>query len=94
LYFQGTAQVNAGLGAPFGDGLRCVGGSVIRLGLETNVAGVSQYPSGVEAPVSIRGAIPGAGSVRYYQCWFRNAAAFCTPATFNLTNGMAVTWGA
>jgi hypothetical protein len=29
---------------------------------------------------------------RVYQAWFRNAAAFCTPATFNLTNGVAVEW--
>jgi hypothetical protein len=27
-----------------------------------------------------------------YQVWYRNASAFCTPATFNLTNGLRVTW--
>jgi hypothetical protein len=27
-----------------------------------------------------------------YQLWYRNAAAFCTPSTFNLTNGLDVTW--
>jgi hypothetical protein len=30
--------------------------------------------------------------VRSYQAWYRNAAAFCTPSTFNLTNGYSVTW--
>jgi hypothetical protein len=30
--------------------------------------------------------------VRTYQCWYRNAAAFCQPATFNLTNGIQTTW--
>jgi hypothetical protein len=33
-----------------------------------------------------------AGSVRTYQCWYRNAASFCTPSTFNLTNGWQATW--
>jgi len=24
--------------------------------------------------------------------WFRNSAAYCTASTFNLTNGLRVTW--
>jgi hypothetical protein len=40
----------------------------------------------------VRGAVTTAGSVRNYQVWYRNAAAFCTPSTFNLTNGLSVTW--
>jgi hypothetical protein len=32
------------------------------------------------------------GDVRTYQCWYRNAAVFCTASTFNLTNGGQVTW--
>ena len=28
----------------------------------------------------------------FYQSWYRNAAAFCTSSTFNLTNGVTVTW--
>jgi len=31
--------------------------------------------------------------VRIYQVWYRNAApAFCTSATFNLSNGWQVHW--
>jgi hypothetical protein len=30
--------------------------------------------------------------VRNYQAWYRNAAVFCSPSTFNLTNGYQVTW--
>jgi hypothetical protein len=78
------------LGSVFGDGLRCAGGVVIRLGTKTNVAGTSSYPSGSQ-PISIKGA-NAAGNVRMYQCWYRNAAAFCTPSTFNLTNGLQATW--
>jgi hypothetical protein len=94
LFFQGTTQVNGGAGAVFGDGLRCVGGTVVRLGTEANSGGASQYPTGSNPPVSVRGMITAAGSVRHYQCWYRNAAAFCTSDTFNLTNGLTVTWGA
>jgi hypothetical protein len=90
LYFQGTMRVAAGAGAAFGDGLRCAGGTVIRLGTKTNVNGSSSYPSG-STPISVKGA-DAAGNVRQYQCWYRNAAAFCTPSTFNLTNGVEVTW--
>jgi hypothetical protein len=91
LYFQGTQRVNSGLGVVFGDGLRCAGGSVIRLGTKTNAAGTSSYPSAGDTPISVKGA-NAAGNVRDYQCWYRNAAAFCTPSTFNLTNGTEITW--
>ncbi len=94
LYFQGTTQVGGGAGGVFGDGLRCAGGSVIRLGTETNSGGASQYPTGANPSVSVRGGITAAGTVRYYQCWYRNAAVFCTSSTYNLTNGLTVTWGA
>jgi hypothetical protein len=41
----------------------------------------------------VRGAIPPGGGTRHYQYWFRNqAAAFCAPARFNLTNGVTVDW--
>ena len=33
-----------------------------------------------------------APGLRTYQVWYRNAAAFCTPSTFNLTNGWETTW--
>lgn len=92
LYFQGTTQTNGGNGVAFGDGLRCAGGTVTRLGTKLNAAGASQYPIGGDLSVSVRGSVTTAGSVRTYQCWYRNAAAFCQPETFNLTNGLSVTW--
>ncbi len=91
LYFQGTLRTNAGLGSVFGDGLRCAGGAVIRLGTKTNIGGTSTYPTAGNQPISIKGA-NAAGNVREYQCWYRNAAAFCTPSTFNLTNGVEIVW--
>jgi hypothetical protein len=91
LYFQGTAQTASGAGAVFGDGLRCAGGTVTRLGTKTNIGGTSSYPQAGNLSISVKGG-NAAGNVRDYQCWYRNAAAFCTPSTFNLTNGMEITW--
>jgi len=92
LYFQGTLQLGGGAGVVFGDGLRCVGGSIVRLGTKTNVGGSSQYPGSGDALISVKG-MNAAGNVRDYQCWYRNAdPAFCTPSTFNLTNGVETTW--
>ena len=91
LYFQGSSQSGAGLGVAFGDGLRCAAGTVIRLGTKTNAGGDSQYPTGADQSVSVRGAVT-AGATRNYQVWYRNAAAFCTASTFNLTNGYSITW--
>ena len=91
LYFQGTTQQSAGSGAVFGDGLRCAAGSVIRLGTKVNTGGASQYPVGADPKISIKGLVA-AGNVRTYQCWYRNAAAFCNAETFNLTNGIQITW--
>jgi hypothetical protein len=91
LYYQGSQAVNGGLGTAFGDGLRCVGGTVVRLGTEANAGSESHYPTGTNTPVSVHGSCA-AGDVRFYQCWYRNAAAFCTSETFNYTNGVRVVW--
>ncbi|MBL8862775.1 MAG: hypothetical protein JNK02_12315 [Planctomycetes bacterium] len=93
LYFQGTSQQGGGLGVAFGDGLRCAGGAIIRLGTKSNSAGGSSYPGVGDQPVSVRGLV-GAPGTRTYQIWYRNAAAFCTPSTFNLSNGVEIAWGA
>lgn len=91
LYFQGTTQINGGLGSAFGDGLRCAGGSIVRLGTKSNAGGASQYPGAGELPVSVRGLVTSAGT-RTYQVWYRNASTYCTASTFNLTNGALVQW--
>jgi hypothetical protein len=88
LYFQGTTRV----ASVFGDGLRCVGGMTVRLGIKFNDGvGMSSYPSGSPS-MSVQGMVA-PGDTRSYQAQYRDAAPFCTPATFNLTNGVQVTWG-
>ncbi len=91
LYFQGTQALSFGVGAVFGDGLRCTGGSVIRLATVSNTGGGSQYPTASSPSIHQRGLVATPG-LRVYQVWYRNAAPFCTPSTFNLTNGLAVSW--
>jgi len=92
LYFQGTARVAGGNGAPFGDGLRCVGGTVTRLAVKASSGFGTVYPQGGDAPISVRGGVV-AGDLRDYQIWYRNAdPSFCTSATFNLTNALELTW--
>ncbi|MFO1011144.1 MAG: hypothetical protein U1F29_13860 [Planctomycetota bacterium] len=92
IYFKGDQR--AVFGVTFGDGVRCVDGALLRIGMKTNVAGGSQYPSlPVDDPLSVRSQTPlGSGLTAHYQVYFRNAAAFCTPDTFNATNGYSVTW--
>jgi|694.fasta_scaffold07671_5 hypothetical protein len=92
VYIQGSLANGSGAGAVLGDGKLCVTNSLIRLGTELNVAGASTYPSATNpAPVSVRGAIASIG-VKHYQVYYRNPTDFCTTATFNLTNGVSVTW--
>lgn len=91
LYFGGTARANAGLGTPFGDGLLCVAGSIVRLATRTNTTGFSQYPLGGEPLLSTLGGIsPGAET--HYQVWYRDAPSWCSAATWNLSNGTSILW--
>lgn len=90
LYFQGTAQASL----PFGDGILCIGGVITRLGVKfNNLLGASSIPSGIDPPLSVMGMVPAGGGFRYYSCWYRDAVlTYCTPAAFNVTNGVAVIW--
>lgn len=91
IYLKGDAAQAA---ITFGDGLICTGGSLIRLRAKANVAGASQFPEPGDPSVSVRGATPpGSGLVGRYQVYYRNAAAaFCPPATFNVSSGVEILW--
>ncbi len=92
LYFQGTSSMSGGAGELFGDGLSCVGGTLIRLGSSVNVAGASRFPDVGDPSVSVRGLVTTPGSRRTYQVWYRDASVFCTTANFNFSNGLLITW--
>jgi len=91
LFLQGTQRQNGGVGVLFGDGLSCLSGTLTRLGLRTVVGNTVSTPPVGGTALSVRGnCLP--GDVRQYQIYYRNSAAFCTPETFNLSNGLEVTW--
>ncbi len=81
LLFRGGNAVNGGNGAVFGDGLRCVGGAVVRLGVRIpDASGRAQWDLGsVLAPPP--------GQFLRYQGWFRDPPSPCGTG-FNLTNGV------
>lgn len=87
VYFQGDVALGGGEGVPFGGGLRCAGGHVVRL--ETRVADAAGA-SHTTLPIAAAGAVQ-PGDTRYYQLYYRDPAASCG-ASFNATNGLAVFW--
>ena len=92
LYVQGTLRENGGSGAVYCDGLRCVGGSLVRIGAAASAQGSSSYPRSGDSSVSHRGAVQNPGT-RTYQVLYRDRARFCTTDEFNLSNGIEIVWG-
>jgi hypothetical protein len=94
LFFQGDAQANGGFGNVLGDGLLCVNGTLIRLGVITASGGQAAYGQGQPGAnaISLAGSIPAAGGTRHYQVYYRDNASFCAAETYNLTNGLTVVW--
>ncbi len=91
LFFQGTLMASGGAGVPFGDGLRCIDGNVRRLAIKQACGGQVGLPEPGDLALSVAGGIGVPGTI-LYQAWYRNPPVFCTAATFNLTNGVSVTW--
>jgi glucose/arabinose dehydrogenase len=78
-----ATSLNSSGPVTFGDGLRCIGVPVVRLGATFASGGTATHIFGHGA---------GAGAF-YYQEWFRNTPAmFCTPDAFNLSNGVGAIW--
>jgi len=83
LLFAGLNALGGGDGIPFGDGLRCVGGSVARLGVRTpDSGGGASWGPGLAASGGW-----GAGDVRRFQVWYRDPAGPCGGG-FNLSHGL------
>ena len=77
-FYQGDALHAGGAGLPFGDGLSCASGTIVRIASRQAVGNAVSYPTAGELSLSVRGALPPWGGVRTYQAHYRNAAAFCT----------------
>jgi hypothetical protein len=97
IFLQGSQSIAA---TPFGDGLRCAGGQLLRLYVVHVTAGACSAPGPGDPSVSAQSANLGdpigPGSQRYYQVYYRDpSTTFCAvPAgdTWNVTNGLAVHW--
>ena len=90
LYFQGNNAVNSGAGVAFGDGLRCVGGSITRLQIVfSDAAGNSATTTGLGALGGVS-----AGDVKRYQLWARDPNTSPCGGHFNLSNGVEINWSA
>lgn len=91
IFLQGDGLADAVLN----DGVRCVGGNLIRLRVRHNVFGASTFPDAFDTwTLSSRGRVTvGSGAVRHYQVYYRNAAvSFCPAGASNLTNGWTIVW--
>lgn len=89
VFLEGDAVVPS---QPFGDGVTCIGGNLQRFGTQLASGGRARYPRGGDPPVA-GVTFPAYGMRRYYQAIYRNARAdWCSPPTFNVTNGIDVLW--
>ncbi len=98
IFLQGNAIVPAGV--LFGDGVRCVSGSLKRLYVKNASGGAVSAPGAGDPSVSTRSAALGdtivSGTQRWYQVYSRDPSATFCPApggsTFNISNGQRVSW--
>ncbi len=91
LYFQGNVLIGGGTGATFGDGLRCAGQNVIRLGVAMASASGTSNTGNFAQPISVKGGVS-AGELRHYQLWYRDPAGTLCGSSFNLTNAYSIQW--
>jgi Tol biopolymer transport system component len=92
LFFQGEGLVNGGLGTVLGDGIRCVGTNIQRLGVKVASGGYAEYGTGGDTPISVAGGLSIFGGTRYYQAWYRDPATYCTSNAFNVSNAVQIDW--
>ena len=85
LLYSGTSAIDPG--TPFGDGSKCVGGTIVRHAIRQALAGAIFVAQDVNAPeyATVR-----PGDTRYYQVLYRDPAA--GGAGFNTTDAVAVTF--
>lgn len=86
LFFFGPNQVQA----PFGDGFRCVGGSIQRLQPPLFGSASGTVSRTVDLTASPAAGTLTAGSTYYFQYWYRDPSG--GTAGFNLSNGLCVSF--
>ncbi len=94
LYFQANNDLSPGI--VWGDGMRCAGGALKRLGVRFSDAGGYSDTAAWTTPISVRAGNISPGDTKYYQCWYRTTDnPPCGPGVndFNASNGYAIQWG-
>jgi hypothetical protein len=86
LLFRGTSLLGGGAGVTFGDGLRCAGGTVTRIGIRTAVGGSATWGPGLNLSGT-------PGQPVHFQAWYRNVVGPCGSG-FNLTNARTIVFQA
>jgi len=98
IFMQCAGQDTNGI--PFGDGIRCANGTLKRLYTKNASGGVASAPGMGDPSITARSAAAGdpipSGATRYYQTYYRDPSlTFCAAplgSTFNITNGLRITW--
>jgi plastocyanin len=98
IFLQGTSVLSTP--AVFGDGLRCIGGTLKRLAAHNAMNGAVQYPQGSDPSITARSAALGdpipSMSMRFYQTYYRDPnLSFCPNPpgnSWNVTNGIQILW--
>ena len=86
LLYVGNNATGGGDGIPFGDGLRCAGGSVKRLGVRIpGSAGAATWGPSLSAMGNWS-----AGDTRHFQVWYRDTIGSPCGAQFNYSSGYRV----
>ena len=87
LLFAAQNATGGGLGVPFGDGLRCAGGGVVRLGVDVpGPAGTGVWGPNLASQGGWQ-----AGTIARLQAWYRDPAGPCG-TSFNLSQGLELTF--
>ena len=100
IFLQGNVLNNNGV--TFGDGVRCVAGTLKRLYAKNAVGGVAHAPATGDPSITLQSTalgdpiFPLSGQVRYYQAYYRDPdLAFCaapTGNTWNVSSMTTITW--
>lgn len=89
LLFAGSGPISGGQGVSFGDGLRCVGGGLVRLSTtQSNPAGRAFFGPGLAQLAPWPPAQP-----HHLQAWHRDPAPSPCGSSFNTTHALAIELG-